>query len=296
MRDENLTQADCSDGSRVIGVYVRGRYMTLPCHEQGRIIRLEPQPETVRSFAEELRKSPEQLLEQLHAAGVQKEGMDSPLTDADKQKLLSHLQSLYVAGDRKRITLTKKAQEKVRAEIKQEVKEEIKVQAHGESRSNEDKTVCRIIYPYSLRGLFIDDELPSYLKSAFQAIYGFQPTWFDARALRPYIDRLTAIYKAAEVGDREALLHALQQCFEGASPHVFSTLEALVLWICDDYFSSPFTAKILIAWARYESVLSQKKLENRYLRSGNTLAALASWRLRRNKRFFPSCVATIALH
>ncbi len=66
---------------------------------------------TVAEFAAELKKSTDVLLQQLSAAGVAKQGAADVLTDADKQKLLSHLQASHGTGssERKKITLTKKS-------------------------------------------------------------------------------------------------------------------------------------------------------------------------------------------
>ena len=68
---------------------------------------------TVAEFATELKKSPETLLEQLKSAGVNKSSPSDPLTESDKQKLLSHLKASHGAegADRKKITLTKKIDE-----------------------------------------------------------------------------------------------------------------------------------------------------------------------------------------
>jgi translation initiation factor IF-2 len=67
---------------------------------------------TVSEFASELKKPVETLLEQLKGAGVPKEAAGDVLTDSDKQKLLSFLQISHGtagAGERKKITLTKKS-------------------------------------------------------------------------------------------------------------------------------------------------------------------------------------------
>jgi translation initiation factor IF-2 len=65
---------------------------------------------TVAEFASELKKSTETLLEQLTSAGVAKTAASDVLTDADKHKLLNHLQAAHgTAGvERKKITLVKK--------------------------------------------------------------------------------------------------------------------------------------------------------------------------------------------
>ncbi|MBT0571216.1 translation initiation factor IF-2 [Curvibacter sp. CHRR-16] len=65
---------------------------------------------TVAEFANELKKSTDTLLEQLQAAGLNKQSAADTLTDGDKQKLLSYLQSSHgtASGERKKITLVKK--------------------------------------------------------------------------------------------------------------------------------------------------------------------------------------------
>ncbi len=70
---------------------------------------------TVAEFANELKKSPETLLEQLKAAGVAKNSSSDPLTEADKQKLLSYLKASHGSEDgKKKITLTKKSTSEIK--------------------------------------------------------------------------------------------------------------------------------------------------------------------------------------
>ena len=66
---------------------------------------------TVSEFANELKKSNDTLLEQLKSAGVPKSSASDALTDADKQKLLSYLQTSHgtATAERKKITLVKKS-------------------------------------------------------------------------------------------------------------------------------------------------------------------------------------------
>jgi hypothetical protein len=72
---------------------------------------------TVSDFASELRKSPDSLLEQLRLAGVEKNGPDAPLSEADKYALLRFLKASHGLLDpaRKKITLVKKSGEKAPA-------------------------------------------------------------------------------------------------------------------------------------------------------------------------------------
>ena len=71
---------------------------------------------TVAEFAAELKKTPETLLDQLKSAGVAKATSADPLTESDKQKLLSFLKASHGAegADRKKITLTKKSTSEIK--------------------------------------------------------------------------------------------------------------------------------------------------------------------------------------
>ena len=64
---------------------------------------------TVAEFAAELKKPADLLIDQLRAAGVQKNSPDDAISDADKHSLLSYLQASHGTGERKKITLTKKS-------------------------------------------------------------------------------------------------------------------------------------------------------------------------------------------
>src|SRR6188768_408250 len=71
---------------------------------------------TVAEFASELKKSTDQLLEQLKSAGVAKSAPTDSLTDADKQKLLGYLQASHgtASAERKKITLVKKSTSEIK--------------------------------------------------------------------------------------------------------------------------------------------------------------------------------------
>ncbi len=66
---------------------------------------------TVLDFAAELKRPVDALLEQLRGAGIEKAAGADLLTDADKQKLLAHLQTSHgtASTERKKITLVKKS-------------------------------------------------------------------------------------------------------------------------------------------------------------------------------------------
>ena len=71
---------------------------------------------TVAEFASELKKSTDTVLEQLRSAGVAKSNPSDTLTEADKQKLLTYLQTSHgtVTGERKKITLVKKSTSEIK--------------------------------------------------------------------------------------------------------------------------------------------------------------------------------------
>ncbi|KAF0815268.1 Translation initiation factor IF-2 [Andreprevotia sp. IGB-42] len=63
----------------------------------------------VSRFAAELKMPPQELLEQLRAAGVAKQGESDPVTADDKARLLDHLKHKHgAAADKPKITLTRK--------------------------------------------------------------------------------------------------------------------------------------------------------------------------------------------
>lgn len=68
---------------------------------------------TVAEFAKERNTTPDTLLQQLKAAGVEKANEADVLTDGDKQRLLSHLQVSHGSGAKK-ITLTKKSTSEIK--------------------------------------------------------------------------------------------------------------------------------------------------------------------------------------
>ncbi|KQV96800.1 translation initiation factor IF-2 [Rhizobacter sp. Root1221] len=71
---------------------------------------------TVAQFAAELNRSAAALLEQLQSAGVAKASTDDALTESDKERLLDFLRSSHgtAAGERKKITLTRKSTSEIK--------------------------------------------------------------------------------------------------------------------------------------------------------------------------------------
>jgi len=63
----------------------------------------------VSQFAADLRMPPQHLLDQLRAAGVEKGGVNDPLTEQDKTKLLAYLRSVHGSVlDKPKVTLARK--------------------------------------------------------------------------------------------------------------------------------------------------------------------------------------------
>ena len=71
---------------------------------------------TVAEFAKELKKPTDTLIEQLKAAGVNKSSESDSLTEKDKQKLLTHLQTTHgtASTERKKISLVKKSTSEIK--------------------------------------------------------------------------------------------------------------------------------------------------------------------------------------
>ncbi|HEY9224917.1 MAG TPA: translation initiation factor IF-2 associated domain-containing protein, partial [Variovorax sp.] len=71
---------------------------------------------TVAEFANELKKTPEILLDQLKSAGVAKAAPTDALTEADKQRLLGFLKASHGTAEpeRKKITLVKKSTSEIK--------------------------------------------------------------------------------------------------------------------------------------------------------------------------------------
>ncbi|WP_374351700.1 translation initiation factor IF-2 [Chitinimonas sp.] len=69
----------------------------------------------VSQFAADLRMPPQHLLDQLRAAGVEKQGVDDALTEHDKTKLLAYLRSVHGAAlDKPKVTLARKQTSEIR--------------------------------------------------------------------------------------------------------------------------------------------------------------------------------------
>jgi len=72
---------------------------------------------TVKTLAEELKRSTDQVLEQLRSIGIDKKAETDTLTDKEKKELLDHIENTPAptdAGARKKITLTKRETSEIR--------------------------------------------------------------------------------------------------------------------------------------------------------------------------------------
>lgn len=68
----------------------------------------------VKQFASELKLQPEHLLDQLRAAGVNKQTISDTLTQQDREKLLSYLKSRHGSTDSGSVTLQRKETSEIR--------------------------------------------------------------------------------------------------------------------------------------------------------------------------------------
>ena len=72
---------------------------------------------TVKTLAEELKRSTDEVLEQLRSIGIDKKAVTDTLTDKEKKELLDHIENPPAptdAGARKKITLTKRETSEIR--------------------------------------------------------------------------------------------------------------------------------------------------------------------------------------
>ena len=72
---------------------------------------------TIKELAQELKRTSADLLDQLKAAGINKDSEDAKITEKDKTTLLEHLQKEHGSADtgaRKKITLTKRETSEIR--------------------------------------------------------------------------------------------------------------------------------------------------------------------------------------
>jgi hypothetical protein len=272
--------------ARIVPLLVRGRPVFLDL-DLVMPAACSPQQETVASFAEQLRKKPAVLLDQLREAGVHKENVDCIVTDADKSQLLTYLQRMHgTIGDRKKITLKKKSTDFKSAPPSQQPKKE----------KDASKDRPKVILVGNMgRGMLSDEWSRMFLMAYVDAFHEF-PGSHEFDSLRFVVDRIKALKEAILAGEPEDLLEAIRYCFDGVKPgRSAKVLINIVLQLLQPLFVHMDNVQLAIAWERVTTASAQVKLKAGCRRTAHTDAATAAWRLRRRKRWLPACVATINL-
>ncbi len=158
---------------------------------------------TVAEFANELKKSPETLLEQLRSAGVPKAAVSDAVSEIDKQKFLGYLQASNgtATGDRKKITLMKKST----SEIKQ-------ADASGKARTIHVETRKKRTFIQREDSAAPDAEAPELVdgQAGAQASSELAPT--PVRAPDAELER-----RAEEVRGQTAAIHQEEQALSQES-------------------------------------------------------------------------------
>lgn len=248
---------------------------------------------TVADFADELNKPHEVLLDQLRVAGVHKQGPQSPLFEEDKERLLAYLKEAHgVTGERKKITLRKKGAARVG-------RSQLPISGAYECERGLPPPagrVNKIILAGSLGRQPFDEQSAALLLRAFHAFHGRAPAWFEAQVLASYELALKAVREAVDVNDRAAAVRAIQQCFETPDSHLRFVVSRAVLELVAGLFSSELVAQVSIAWESRVKERAPRKLKTGRLRADNAAAACAASWLKRYKRLFPACAATISLN
>lgn len=126
---------------------------------------------TVKVLAEELKRSPADLLVQLNAAGIEKESEADKITDKDKTALLEYLQKAHGSADtgaRKKITLTKRETSEIRQAdsagrtrtVQVEVrKKRVLVKRDESAKTEEPKEEKEVKAPVEKKAILSDEEL-----------------------------------------------------------------------------------------------------------------------------------------
>ncbi|ARV18550.1 hypothetical protein AEP_01606 [Curvibacter sp. AEP1-3] len=272
--------------ARIVPLLVRGRPVFLDLDQAIPDFTCSPQRETVANFAEQLRKEPAVLLDQLREAGVHKENVDCLVTATDKQRLLTYLQRMHgTVGDRKKITLKKNAVES-------------KSVSSFQDRKNKDTSTDLprvILVGNNSLGRLSDEWSRMFLAAYFDAFREF-PEWREFESLKLVLDRIKALKEAILTGEPDELLEAIRRCFDGVKPGRSGTVLAnIILRLLQPLFVHMDNVQVAIAWERVTTASAQVKLKAGCRRASHTDAATAAWRLRRRKRWLPACVATINL-
>ncbi|MDO9557604.1 MAG: hypothetical protein Q7J82_08520 [Coriobacteriia bacterium] len=284
---------DLSRPRRELLVSVRGRLTRIFPDELDERFDQAVDLYTVADFANELGKSPEALLEQLRAAGVHKQGPRSPLLSEDKQRLLAYLKEAHgVTGERKKITLKKKGATRVGHS-------QLLISGVQEcERVPPQPTGCvnKVILVGNCGRQSSENQSAALLMKVFRAFHGRAPVWFEARVLASYEVGLEAIRDAVDANDKAATIRAIQQCFETPDSHLRLVVSRAILELVADLFSRELVAQVSIVWESSAKRRAPRKLKTGRLRADNAAAACAASWLKRYKRLFPACAATISLN
>jgi translation initiation factor IF-2 len=159
---------------------------------------------TVKTLAEELKRSTDNLLEQLRAAGISKNAESDVLSENDKQVLLEHLQKSHgtVSSDvtRKKITLTKRETSEIRQSdsagrtrtVQVEVRKKRVIVKHEDGLTPEAPVVPDTITP---------EELPEVI----------QPAISEAEEKVLLVREAEATREAEQLKIQEAEMHAANE-------------------------------------------------------------------------------------
>jgi hypothetical protein len=267
---------------------------------------IEARRETVGFFAKVLRKDVNVFLEQLNAAGVPKENAYSPLTDEDKQKLLTHLQTSHGTSsiERKRITLVKKV-------------------ANGRLQSIDSKvgkvpdrssTMQRIINVGNLgnplpvcghyevlrhdgsTAKFSQGKVDYELIRAFRLVHTRCPDDSELEELVELSNRLNVHLAELPPNSPDNLLAALRNSLFGVAPRFAEVLLQAVFALVH-YGRHGNALALTLFKAQYAETIPASQLGLHVGSCRSALAAIASaaWRLLRLKHYLPVHVATISL-
>ncbi len=159
---------------------------------------------TVKTLAEELKRSTDNLLEQLRAAGISKNAESDVLSENDKQVLLEHLQKSHgtvsTEVTRKKITLTKRETSEIRQSdsagrtrtVQVEVRKKRVIVKHEDGLNSEAPVVPETIIP---------EELPEVVK----------PTISEAEEKVLLVREAEATREAEQLKIQEAEMHAANE-------------------------------------------------------------------------------------
>ncbi len=266
---------------------------------------IEEDRKTVGYFAKQLRKDVTALLEQLHAAGVPKEGASSQLTNEDKHKLLVHLQSSHGTGspERKRIVLVKKSPKEGLSS------DDAKAKNQGDSSYSRRRSELRVVagllpaleHYEVIRcngtiAKFSQVKVDYELVRAFSSIHSRNPDSSELEELVGLSDRLNVHLAELPAGTPDQLLAALRNSSFAVAPRFSEVLLRAVFALVHYGRQGNELALTLFEAKCVDTVpASQKGLHVGSCRSALAAIASVAWRLLRLKHFLPVHAATISL-